>query len=337
VKKETKKILLPSLFFIVQLVALFSLKYFNQNLSLSEFKIGFIGNVFLLLIYLMIISGLFINSIIGGKKISNKYIFSFIIISWLLLFLAFLSTKIDFGLAKIYLFGQPGNKLLSGLLYSFFLIGLFAILFHIWISSISKSKAAFIKSIFSSILMLLIFLILTFIYTTSFGYAAGNWKLNRNSNNMAVVLGAAVWSGNLPSPTLSGRVDKALELVNNGFAGKILVTGSSAPGELTEAEVALNYLLAKGIDTSIVSIETTTTSTTEQIQFIRNNLIASPNLADIIVISDPYHLPRVIEISKFFNLNIKVAESRHLINFNDKLYNNIRESIAIFIFWCFAL
>jgi uncharacterized SAM-binding protein YcdF (DUF218 family) len=178
---------------------------------------------------------------------------------------------------------------------------------------------------------------MTFIYNNTLSYTSGKWQLNRSSKNVSVVLGAAVWSDNLPSPTLAGRGDKAFELLQNGFSGKILVTGSSAPGEMTEAEVAYNYLVAKGVDPTLVSTETSTTSTTEQIQFIKNELADSELIEDIIVISDSYHLPRVIEISRFFNLNIKVAESRHVVDFQDKLYIKVRESMAMFIFWCFAL
>jgi uncharacterized SAM-binding protein YcdF (DUF218 family) len=91
------------------------------------------------------------------------------------------------------------------------------------------------------------------------------------------------------------------------------------------------------VEPLLVLIETSTTSTTEQIQFIKHELTDSELIEDIIVISDSYHLPRVIEISRFFNLNIKVAESRHVVDFQDKLYIKVRESMAMFIFWCFAL
>ena len=188
-----------------------------------------------------------------------------------------------------------------------------------------------------SVLMIFILLLIAFIFNNTLSYTSERWQLNRNNSNITVVLGAAVWSGNLPSPTLAGRVDKALELLNNGYSGKILVTGSSAPGEMTEAEVAFNYLVAKGVDTTLISIETRTRSTTEQMQFIKNKIAGLESVNDIIVISDSYHLPRVIEISKFFNLDIKVAESRHILDYKDKLYNKVRESVALFIFWCLAL
>jgi vancomycin permeability regulator SanA len=335
--KQRKKTWLFVLLLLLQLLAIFYIKYSNQNLPFSEFNIGFIGNLFLPIIYIFLIIALQFNSSKAKKKIPGKTILTFIVISWLLLVISFISIKIDLGLNSFYLFGQPGNKLFTGLLFTSFLIGLFSFLLYLFSILLTKSKPSFIKGIYGGMLMLLIFLLIAFIYNNTLSYTSGKWQLNRSNRNISVVLGAAVWTGNVPSPTLAGRVDKALELLKNGFSGKILVTGSSAPGEMTEAEVAYNYLLAKGVDTTLVSIETSTTSTAEQIQFIKNELVDSELIEDIIVISDSYHLPRVIEISRFFNLNIKVAESRHVVDFQDKLYNKVRESIALFIFWCFAL
>ncbi len=336
-EKIKKKIWLFVLLLIIQLAAVYYIKYSNQTLPFSEFNIAFTGNLFLLIIYSCLIAILLINSLKEIRNIPKKNIISFLIVSWLLLVLAFLSIKFNIGLNKIYLLGQPGNKLLTGLLFTFFLIGLFSFVLYGFSVLFTKTKASLLKTVYGSTLMIIIFLLVTFVYINTLSYTSGKWQLTRSNNNIAVVLGAAVWSGNLPSPTLAGRVEKASELVKNGFAGRILVTGSSAPGELTEAEVAYNYLIAKGVDTTIISTETTTTSTTEQIRFVKNEIYDSPDIKDIIVISDSYHLPRVIEISRFFNLDLKVAESRHVLDFKDKLYNKVRESIALFIFWCFAL
>lgn len=186
--------------------------------------------------------------------------------------------------------------------------------------------------------MLILFLVFIFIFIDNSSYSSGEWALSKNKENIAIVLGAAVWTGNVPSPTLSSRVDKALDLLNKGFAGKIVLTGGKAPGEMSESEVAYEYAKIKGVDTSRITIEKQTSSTTDQIEWIKRNLLANrKSVGDIILVSDGYHLFRAIEISKFFNIDIKVAESDHKLNFKDKLYNKVRECIALFIFWNFAL
>src|ERR1039458_9824708 len=50
-------------------------------------------------------------------------------------------------------------------------------------------------------------------------------KLNNTRDNVAVVLGAAVWSNNIPSPMLASRAEKAYELYKQGYVNKIQVTG----------------------------------------------------------------------------------------------------------------
>src|SRR3989304_2362266 len=125
--------------------------------------------------------------------------------------------------------------------------------------------------------MLIFVLALILIYIDNAGYASGRWVLNKSNENIAMVLGAAVWSGNIPSPTLSSRVDKAIELLDKGFAGKIILTGGSAPGEMTESEVAFEYAKLKGVDTSRIVTESLSSSTAEQINWIKENLLAGDN------------------------------------------------------------
>src|SRR5437660_1724484 len=66
------------------------------------------------------------------------------------------------------------------------------------------------------------------------------------SNNLkldgGVVLGAAVWGGNRPSPVLRERINKGYELLSSGTIKYIILTGGGSPGEMTEAEVAKNEL-----------------------------------------------------------------------------------------------
>lgn len=290
----------------------------------------------------MVYAGTILGIFIAVKKsetgFTKKSLVTFLIISWLLLFLSFISTKIKIISSGIYILNQPVDKVLTGFLSLLFLLSLFYYLVFIWTIIISKQRATLIRNLFRSVMMMFIFLIIILIYIDNVSYTSGKWILNRSKNNIAVVLGAAVWSGNIPSPTLSSRVDKALELLNSGFVGKIVLTGGKAPGELPESEVAYEYARSKGVDTSKVITENLTSSTTDQIKWIKNNLLTEENpSANIILISDAYHLPRAIEISKFMNLDVKVAESEHKLDFKDKFYNKLRESIALFNFWNFAL
>jgi vancomycin permeability regulator SanA len=334
-----KKYLITIVFLLLaQLTFLLAIKYMNQDLSFVYFSLSKTGNIFNLLIY----SGIIIGMIIGISKnksgITNKAVTTFLVISWFLIVVSFLTTKIKILSANVYIYDQPGEKVLTGFMFLLYLLTLFYFLIFVWNRIISKHRSTIAGNIISTLLMLLLLLILTLIYIDNVGNASGRWTLNKSKKNIAVVLGAAVWSGNIPSPTLSSRVDKALELLENGFVGEIVFTGGKAPGELPESEVAYEYARARGVDTSKLILEDSTASTADQMKWIKNNLITDDNsFEDIILISDAYHLPRAIEISKFYKLDIKVAESVHKQDFKDRITNKIRESIALFNFWNFAL
>jgi len=337
-KSQKKYIIAIIILLLAQLIFLFAVKYINQDLPLNYFSIAKTGNIFNLLIYSGVISGILIGIRKTKSGISNKSVTIFLVISWFLLIISFITTKVKIVSAGIYFYEQPGDKVLTGTLFLFFLLTLFYFLIFLWSRIISKHRSTIVRNIFSTMLVLVLLLIFTLIYIDNIGYASGKWILNKSKKNVAVVLGAAVWSGNVPSPTLSSRVDKALELLEQGFVGKIVLTGGNAPGELPESEVAFEYARVNGVDTSKVIIENSTSSTADQIRWIRKNLLTENNsFGDIILISDAYHLPRAIEISKFYKLDIKVAESVHKQDFRDKIANKIRESIALFNFWNFAL
>lgn len=323
---------------LLQLLFLFLIKYQNQELAFSEFSLKKIGNIFNVLIY----SGLILGIYIVQKKLKsekkNKNIYTFIIVSWLLLIISFISTKVKVFSQNVYFFNQQGDKVLTGILFLLFLFVILYFLIFIWNKILVKGKNSIVRDLFSTVLMMILFLLLTFIYVGERDDTYSEKVLSKNENNIAIVLGAAVWSGNIPSPTLSSRVDKALSLLENRYVGKIVLTGGNAPGEMSESEVAYEYAKVKGVDTSKIIIERKTSSTTDQIKWIKKNLMLNNKTnVEIILVSDGYHLPRAIEISKFFNLYVKAAKSIHELSFRDKIFTKIRESIALILFWNFAL
>ncbi len=336
-KNQKNNFLLILVLLLSQLAFLYVAKYLNQQLSINYFSLLKTGNIINFLVYTGVIVGIYLIKKKDGSLITNKSIYTFLIISWLLLVVSFVSTRFNIVSASIYVFNQPGDKVLTGLLFLLYLLTLIYFLIFLWYRVITSQKSKIFNDILTTFISLFFSFIVIVIYIDNIGYTSERWAISKSEKNIAVVLGAAVWSGNIPSPTLSSRVDKALKLLDQGFAGKIVLTGGKAPGELPESEVAYAYARTSGVDTAKIIIESSTSSTSDQIRWIKNNLSNEKSIADIILISDAYHLPRAIEISKFYNLNVKVAESSHKLNFGDLLYNKIRESIALFNFWNFAL
>lgn len=324
-----------SLLLLFELVFLYYIKYSNQDLPLSEFSLKNTGNIINLAVTIVLILGILIY--MNRKESKIKLLISMMVLSLLALFIAFFSTINDFSAENVHYSNQPANKLIDAGTLTFYYFIMFTFLSVVWSMIFGSGKMILLRSILNSIFIIFIYLGIACIFIQGSRFNSKGWELTKNPNNVAVVLGAAVWSGNQPSPSLSGRIDRAVELFNNGMAGEIILTGGNAPGEMSEAEVAYEYAKRKGMKMSKVKTESLTTSTTEQMKYIKNKLADFEDINDIIVVSDAYHLVRVLEISKFFNIKILVAASRMELKDENKFYRQLRECIALMVFWSFAL
>ncbi|WP_333830841.1 YdcF family protein [Pararhodobacter sp.] len=108
---------------------------------------------------------------------------------------------------------------------------------------------------------------------------------------VALVLGAAVWAGGQPSPTLARRAQHAAGLYRAGKVDAIIGCGGLGRHPPTEASVIAALCRAEGVPGSALSEEGASTSTRE------NLLNALPLLAalqpqSVVIVTDPYHAPR---------------------------------------------
>ena len=322
---------------ISQLYILYYIKYSNQNLSFSDFNLFVTGNIINLLFAFILVAGVIIYLIKDKKNNNIRPVITYTFITSFLLLLCFLTLYISIPSSSIYIFEQTLSKFIVGIFFALYLFVHFMFISFVWLRIFTARDFIFLRVLFNSVIIVILLLLVSYFYSEiKMKNYSENGKYSGN-HNIAVVLGAAVWSGNLPSPTLSSRIDKAAKLYKKNIVEKILLTGSNAPGELTEAEVAFNYIINKGVDTSDILLESQTTSTTEQIRFIKYNLVSSKRFDGIFIISDKYHLARVYEISRFYNLKVILASSELELSFDNNIYNRVRECIALAIFWCFAL
>src|SRR5437764_7046960 len=81
--------------------------------------------------------------------------------------------------------------------------------------------------------------------------------------DVIVVLGAAVWPGEQPSPALRRRVLHAVDLLQHGYATHLLVTGGVGNHPPAEAEVMQRVAVAHGIRRASIVLEDQATSTFE--------------------------------------------------------------------------
>lgn len=332
-----KNFFLLVLFLISDLFFLYLIKYKNQSLSLSDFNIATFGNIGNLFFYVLLLLGLLIVFRIRTFDLNIKVFNLIFIINQVLLMSSYLATIISLPFDNFYYLTQNGNRLFVGLIFTLYQYSFFILIFLVWLNILRVRKLILLRSILNSAWLMLFLLFISFIFIIISENNIGANKLASKKNYVAIVLGAAVWSDNKPSPTLAARVDKSLELYDEGIVSSIFLTGGNAPGELSESEVAFNYIKSIHNEIDNILIESKTTSTNEQLQFIKNELLSKNDKNNVIVISDSYHLVRIEQISNFHNIKIDVVSSDLPLSFEKALYFKVREALALLVFWFFAL
>lgn len=119
----------------------------------------------------------------------------------------------------------------------------------------------------------------------------------REEADAIVVLGAAQYDGT-PSPALARRLDRALELYEEGLAPRIVLTGAKQSGDrFTEAYAGYRYLIDKGVPESALTIIDQGSSTYESLAATRR-VLRGDGVEKVLLVTDPYHNRRVIGISR---------------------------------------
>lgn len=321
----------------VHLLLLYYLKYNNQGLLLSDFSILTTGNILNLVFISILIISILIYFFQKKENIKPAILVVYTVILSVLLLFCLIISLIKLPSSNIYIFDQTLNKFVVVVFFASYEFALFMFISTIWLRLFSAKDLIFFRAFINSVIIVIILLLFAYLYMEIRMGVYSESQEKVHVSNVAVVLGAAVWSNNKPSPTLASRLDKAVKLYRKGIVDKIQLTGSNAPGELSEAEVALNYVLKKGVDASDILIEKNTTSTTEQIRFIKQDLMTRNDFSNIYIVSDEYHLVRVQEISSFYDLDVNIVASELKLSFDSRFYYRMRECIALVIFWLFAL
>lgn len=326
-----------SLILIFDLLFLYFEKYNNQGLSLRNFNLLYIGNLLNLLTTIPAVLGTFIYTLKSNSKFNATFLISFSFIITLVLIVASFSDKLSLPFPNIYIMDHPVRKIIIGALFTLFQFLQLLFIIIIWLNILGRTELLILRGFVYTVAALIFFLVVTFVFINLKKVNEIKSRTDSHNINVAVVLGAAVWSHNSPSPSLAKRVDKAVQLYKNGIVNKIQLTGSNAPGELSESQVAYNYIKLSGINLSNVWVEKNTVSTAEQIRFIKEHILNMKKIGRIIIVSDDYHLTRVREICKFYGIKAGFSASGLKLSFDHNLYYKFKESIALLVFWFFAI
>ncbi len=343
---KKRKILSSSEFWIfgsillafIELGTKYFMKYSLNRLSVLDFSILNIGNLInlfsVLAVSVALLRLMYSNS--SSKFVIARRAFLILLFALVFDYVALFMRVFEVNITSLYLFFYPLNKIIIGSIYIFNQLCLFLIFYYVFIKTKDNKKYPALKSLLYSMFSFVFIVLSAFIYTTFF---TGDefTKKKQYTYRVGVVLGAAVWKKEEPSPIFKGRILKAKALLDSNVIDIIQVTGGKAPGELTESQAANKFLTEAGVKSKDIWIESRTSTTSEQILYAREHIQKRVGTGNIIIISDRFHLPRIITMCDFFNVDAKVAPSDYVLNWRREFYYSARESLALLLFWIFAI
>ncbi len=335
---SNKNILALGFIGVINLLVLYYLKYSSNQLPLSSIDITKIGNFLNLLFTLLLLIGcgfLFKKSSRDpSTHIRIMLLLSIIYFIPLIILVIIQFVNVEYN--NSYLLGYPFKKIIP---IFFFIVNqtiFLFVLFSVWLLYFGYNLLTYIYSFFAVLSTILVLVLFSFVYT--FFTDEYDSEEDKSKFDYGIIMGAAVWSGNRPSPIFAKRIDKGAELILGNQIKFIQLTGGNAPGEVSEARAAYDYLkLNYNIKSDKILIEEATSTTNEQIKYIKNKFSHSIEGKSFLFISDQFHLKRITEMADFYNLNAKSISSEYKLNYQKSLYYRFRDCIGLIFFWFFAI
>lgn len=166
---------------------------------------------------------------------------------------------------------------------------------------------------------------------------AAAWRIDRagvvddaRHADVIVVLGARVQPDGSPSPTLRARVEHAVDLYRRGLASRVLFSGGVGDFGASEAEVSRALAVSLGVPGEACLLEEQSHSTKQNAAFSAE-LIRAQGWRTVLVVTDPYHLPRARGLFTAEGLEVSgspvLSAPRHLA-WSSRLYWTLREVAA---------
>jgi uncharacterized SAM-binding protein YcdF (DUF218 family) len=128
----------------------------------------------------------------------------------------------------------------------------------------------------------------------------------RGTFDCAIILGAAIADAQ-PSPVFKARLDHGINLYHTQVVKRLIFTGGVGEGEKwAEGEVGGRYAKTKGVPSSAILIERTSSTTVENLQQAKQ-LMAAEGLKTALIVSDPLHLRRSMLIAKWLGMEVSAS------------------------------
>jgi uncharacterized SAM-binding protein YcdF (DUF218 family) len=146
---------------------------------------------------------------------------------------------------------------------------------------------------------------------------------------IALILGAAVWPGGQPSPTLRRRVGHAVALWRAGRVDGVLGCGGTGRNPPSEATVIAKLCREAGMPESAVWCEDQSTTTRENLSNALP-ILRRIGAREVVIVTDPYHAPRAQLIARQLGLRaVTSTPPARSIGPRQWLRNAPREALAL--------
>lgn len=152
--------------------------------------------------------------------------------------------------------------------------------------------------------------------------------------DIAVVLGNEVYVDATVSPRLAGRLDRAVDLYEQGLVRQVIVSGGVGRSGVDEATAMKDYLLLQGLPGDVIVVDSNGANTRATAEFTRDYMRAH-KLSSVIAVSQFFHLPRTVMTLRSYGIEpVGAAHSRHY-EWRD-VFSTFREVPAI-VFYTLGL
>lgn len=139
--------------------------------------------------------------------------------------------------------------------------------------------------------------------------AANVWVLSGGRDapveapDCALVLGAGVGPGGVPSPVLRDRLDAALDLWRAGSVPRILVSGDHRTESYDEPNAMRAYLEARGVPADVIFMDHAGFDTYSSVWRARHVFGARR----LVVVTQRFHLPRALWVARSLGMEASGA------------------------------
>lgn len=152
------------------------------------------------------------------------------------------------------------------------------------------------RKIYTAAVILIILAVIYIITNAVSIWVFGN-EDEKTRSDVAIILGASTYNGEV-SPVYKERINHGIELYNDNYVDKLIVTGGIGKGsDMSDAESAKNYAVMCGIPENDVFVEDKSAITQENLENSKI-IMDENNLKTAIIVSDPLHMRRAMLLAK---------------------------------------